>query len=97
MSHTKEDWFLTEDHFVRTDEKIIAKISSSRNKVSASDKSPKEEEANGKLIAAAPDMLKALKACEEVLWMHEAEIKKTGFNPTDVINKAKAAISKATE
>lgn len=55
-----------------------------------------EAKANAKLIAAAPELLEALKTCEEVLWMHTPEINKSGFNPNDAINKAKQAIKKAT-
>lgn len=53
--------------------------------------------ANAKLIAAAPELLDALIEAEKVLWMHSIEIGKSGFNPLDAINKAKAAIKKATE
>jgi len=53
-----------------------------------------EEYANAQLIAAAPDMLAALKSCLDVLYhVAERENNEAGYAP--VIQQAEAAIAKA--
>jgi hypothetical protein len=53
--------------------------------------------ANAKLIAAAPDMLEALKLAETRLNELEKHFGKQGHSSSDTIKQIKAAIAKATE
>lgn len=54
------------------------------------------EAANSRLIAAAPELLEALKCAETVLILLNEEVERLGLNGKNVLPKIKAAIRKAT-
>jgi len=53
---TKGEWTLQRDNSITVGESIICQMGSANN-------NDKEKEANAKLIAAAPELLEALKVC----------------------------------
>lgn len=54
-----------------------------------------EDEANTRLMAAAPELLGALKECAEVLQMVDREFHEPGDMPSPTLERALAAIAKA--
>jgi phosphoheptose isomerase len=78
--HTQGKWKIWEDWICTEEGDDIARI----------DGNDKEAQANAKLIAAAPDLLKALKKCSKVLSMYNSD------KSVDAWYLAEQAIKKAT-
>lgn len=72
--HTKEEWIIKDDHYsiestiVSKDGKRIAQVKSYPKKSPLNDVSKSERIANAKLIAAAPEMLKALQCISSFVY-----------------------------
>lgn len=87
MAHTKGKWVTSEGNLVIWSQERICLIC-----LIAPTKLTEEDQANGKLIAAAPDLLEALKEIYNILDVAKQQ-------PEPVRNwqiKAKEAIAKAT-
>lgn len=87
-NHTTGPWIyaIPGDSFVASDSGLICR----RPAVSGGGSAPNNWEANASLIAAAPDLLEALKACDEAMsYMSEYDI------PITLPAQVKAAIAKA--
>ena len=86
--HTTGPWIyaIPGDSFVASDNGLICR----RPAVSGGGSAPNNWEANARLIAAAPELLEALKACDEAMsYMSEYDI------PLTLPGQVKAAIAKA--
>ena len=87
-AHTPGPWIyaIPGDSFVASDSGLICR----RPAVSGGGSAPSNWEANARLIAAAPDLLEALKACDEAMaYMSEYDI------PITLPAQVRAAIAKA--
>ena len=77
-------------HFISTGDCIICDLPDAEDFLAVKRAAP-QTEANARLIAAAPDMLEALRLCERALEERDAE------QETYAAKKARAAIAKATD
>ena len=95
MSYTKEPWMVhstaSEALAIYAGFRRVATVPHSDREGTA------EDEANAKLIAAAPELLEALTDCKGVLDSFEQQLNGKSIAVTEVLTKARAAIAKATE
>lgn len=87
LKHTKGEWKLQRDNSISVNESVICQIGSANN-------NDIEKAANAKLIAAAPDMLKALESMIDY-YIRQKEL--TDIELEDLQNNAINALKKAKE